>query len=217
MHTGTGPVGHGSNVVLPCCAVLWRGVQVDFVPTYLAELAFWPVVQTLNFSKASTPAAGRRHALLPGLVVTGTFACLLACMHALVRFVLWGGPHCTAGCGRQRVANGGSLCALTVWCCVLCGGLGCVCCAGPGAPPAVGGQHVFTAGCCIHKLGGKPVRLTNNSGAAVGLGLVAAVAGWSWLQLLMLAAAAAGTEMARCLQHTPWCWMSGGAVCVTHT
>jgi hypothetical protein len=27
------------------------GLQVDFVPTYAAELAFWPVVQTLNFSK----------------------------------------------------------------------------------------------------------------------------------------------------------------------
>jgi hypothetical protein len=25
--------------------------QVDFVPTYVAELAFWPVVQALNFSQ----------------------------------------------------------------------------------------------------------------------------------------------------------------------
>jgi hypothetical protein len=34
-----------------CCCLPGRfEPQVDFIPTYAAELAFWPLVQTANFS-----------------------------------------------------------------------------------------------------------------------------------------------------------------------
>lgn len=51
-------------------------MQVDFIPTYTAELAFWPAVQTLNFSKVPV-----RHQLL----VVNTFSLLDAA------FISWVG------------------------------------------------------------------------------------------------------------------------------
>lgn len=50
--------------------------QVDFAPTYAAELAVWPVVQTINFSKVPV-----RHQLL----VVNTFSLLDAA------FISWVG------------------------------------------------------------------------------------------------------------------------------
>lgn len=54
----------------------YHKMKVDFVPTYAAELAFWPVVQTLNFSKVPV-----RHQLL----VVNTFSLLDAA------FISWVG------------------------------------------------------------------------------------------------------------------------------
>lgn len=43
-------------------------LQVDFVPTYIAELAFWPLVQTLNFSQVChRTEEGRRRRSVQGV------------------------------------------------------------------------------------------------------------------------------------------------------